>query len=587
MEVTLKLRGVVNIPVVEDILAIRASVYRHDTSGFVKNIAGTQLATGGESRPGALAQSDAAAFNAAELYLDANDIGNVTHTGGRISALWKPNDDLSLTLQYLYQDAEQDGWPYVQLNTGGYTQVALSLGENVPELVGRAEGVKDEINLTNLVAEYELDWVTLSSSTAWMKTENSLITETSSFVGGLPAVQQLSYDNEVFVEEVRLVSSLEGPFQFVTGLYYEDIDVSVAVPTWITGDQSLNFLGNPFGDTNPLINIELFDRPIEQLSFYGELSYSITEQLEFTVGARRYDYEREFNTTADGALGIASGSFKTEESGTIFKTNLSYKPNEDMLAYVRWSEGFRLGDTNRIPSSTLCDVNNDGILDGTAAPFSPGFDSDSAENYELGVKMSLLDKRLQINAAIYRMDWKGIPLRIFGGKLPEQEEQICFLSVTLNAGEARSQGFELETTYQVNEHLRLSLGGAYTDAELTEDFSIGGAFSGDRLPSSPDYNVNFGVVYDFDFVSYPSYFQADYAYISEFYNRIGERGDKAGGYGQLNINMGVSVDNFNVDIFLNNLTNEDDLTLVGVLYPDSRAYRLRPRTIGLNLGFQF
>ena len=179
-------------------------------------------------------------------------------------------------------------------------------------------------------------------------------------------------------------------------------------------------------------------------------------------------------------------------------------------------------------------------------------------------------------------------MNVAPGKLPSQPEKICFSNTIVNAGEARAEGLEIETIYQVSEGLRVTLGGAYTNVELTEDALSLNALDGDRLPSSPDYSVNLGLQYEFEVKGgYPSYIRSDYAYVSEFFPLLGEVGEKGGGYGQLNMSAGVSLNDINLELFVNNLTDEDAITSVGILIPDSRAYRLKPRTIGLSVGYDF
>jgi len=289
-----------------------------------------------------------------------------------------------------------------------------------------------------------------------------------------------------------------------------------------------------------------------------------------------------------GTLGESDVSGKIDESGESFKANLSYEFDEDILLYAQWVEGFRLGNVTALLPPSLCDVNNDGILDGTnTSNTDPFFESDSVKNIELGIKWTLLDNRLQINAAAYQVDWDEIPLTVVAGKLPEQAEQICNGGVVSNAGEARSQGLELETTFQLNDSFLINFGGAYTEAELT-GVNVGiPFFEGDRLPSSPEYSVNLGLQYEFELSGYAAYARGDYAYVSSFFNLPGELGDEGGDYGQLDLSLGVTVDKFNIDINVQNATNEDALTSVGVVHPDTRAYRLRPRTIGLSIGYHF
>ena len=183
-----------------------------------------------------------------------------------------------------------------------------------------------------------------------------------------------------------------------------------------------------------------------------------------------------------------------------------------------------------------------------------------------------------MNAAVYRIDWQDIPVAVLG---------TCGSGTLANASESRSQGFELEAIYQFNQNFRVSFGGAYTNAELTEDASGIGAVSGDRLPSSPEYSVNLGLQYEFELAGHASYVGGDYAYVNEFFNRVGETGVRVGDYGQLNMSAGVIFNDFNIELFVHNLTGEDALTYADVIVFDDRAYQLRPRTIGLNVGYQF
>ena len=582
----------INIPVIEDKLAIRAVTYRHDTSGFINNTAGTVLATNGFVRQGIRAADIVAAVGGADLYQNEDDVGNTTHNGGRVAALWKPVDALSVTLQHVYQDVDQEGQPYVELGVGGgYEQITVQFGD-VEGLSGKQPGHSDEINITNLVLEYDLDWANLLSSSAWMEEDSAFNRDESAF-GGRPVPFLTEASTETFSQELRLASQLEGPLQFVAGVYYEETDLNGSTERWGSTDAQVAFLlsvfglpGNPFGSTSHQVTQDDFDRSIDQLAYYAELSYEFNEQLELTLGARRFDYERSFRNIQEGLFGSGEQSSQFDESGTNVKVNLSYTPNDDTLVYAQWAEGFRLGNAVVPPPSSICDVNNDGVLDGTGVSLKNGFDSDTTENIELGAKLTLLNDRLQVNAAAYRIDWQDIPLFVFGGALPGQA-QTCFLGAITNAGEARSQGFEIETTYQITQNLRGSLGGAYTDAELTEDSPSIGGVSGDRLPSSPDYNINVGLQYEFELAGHASYVSGDYAYVSQFYNRLGETGVALGDYGQLNVSAGTALNNFNIELFAHNLTNEDALTHADTLVPDNRAYQLRPRTIGLNIGYQF
>ena len=213
-----------------------------------------------------------------------------------------------------------------------------------------------------------------------------------------------------------------------------------------------------------------------------------------------------------------------------------------------------------------------------------GIDSDTTENFEFGIKTSLVDDRVSINAAIYRINWEGIPVRF---ALPS-----CNTSVTLNAGESRSEGIELEMQARLLESLSLSLSASYGESTLAEDAENIGK-KGDNLPASPDFSFSAGLEYGFDLAGHASFVRVDYAYISEYYFRTEVApGDRpAGDYDQIHFKAGMAFDQFDVDLFVNNLTNADDLTWVEEVNNrfngTNRVYRLRPRTIGLNVAYKF
>ena len=574
-----KVEAVLNIPIIEDVLAVRGVLYRHKDSGFLNNIAASNTDF-----------SDAAeAFGAGALAVNQNGVGDVEYEGGRISALWRPNEAFSMTLTHATQEGEQDGMQDVQIDLGGYNQTRLQFGTltspagvgGVPNIIGETQ--QDEFDFTNLVLEYDLGWASLLSST--LDYHGDAITASDVLSGlGVPMIFPSVQETDAFIQELRLTSSNDGPLQYIVGLYYEDVDAFYETTSHWLGDLALFPTGGfgvipaPFGAVTQF-DYNLEDKNQKQKAIFGEISYDISDQVELTLGARWFEYKQD-NTL--GGFGLFSGApetVKSKESSTNIMTNISYKPTDDTHLYAQYAEGFRPGNTqDAIPD--VCDTDNNGILDGTSAEITEGFDSDAVENFEIGAKLGLLDGRIQINTAIYRIDWTGLPVGV--------RSPTCFFTIIENAGEARSQGIELETAFQVSEDLQINLGASYVDGELTKDADGLGGSKGDRLIGAPEYNFNIGMEYGFELAGNPSFVRGDYAYVGGFYNNFQETGVEAGDYGQLNMSTGVTVDQVSVMLFANNLTNEDAYTWVnsGGLLPQV-GNLLRPRTIGLTVGYQF
>ena len=99
------------------------------------------------------------------------------------------------------------------------------------------------------------------------------------------------------------------------------------------------------------------DLDYEQKAIFGEISYEFSEQWLLTLGGRHFQYDRVDTTTYLGDFLFNGGDSEEDigESGNIYKANLAFTPNENTLIYGQWSEGFRLGRGQPLPSAG-CDV---------------------------------------------------------------------------------------------------------------------------------------------------------------------------------------------------------------------------------------
>lgn len=562
-------KGAVNIPLINDTLAIRAVAYRFNESGAYQNVSANDP----------VLSATAAATSA--VVVNRDDVGNNSFSGGRISALWQPTDKLSISASYLTQNIEQDGWGQEDLEAGKWSQVRFQVKDSDGHL--RNEGYEDDIEIVNLAIEYDLEWATLFSATSKVDEDSVKNVDLAFFFGQTyPWGQQVNYLGSVTAEELRLVSKFEGPLQFLLGLFYEERETGYEVFGLFGGtDPALN----AFAPGEVLLNHNVLNRSISQRALFGELYYDLTEQVKLTVGGRVFKYDREnVLQTFAAPFGIDSLT-KTEgdEGDVSLKAGVEYTPNDSTLIFATWSEGFRLGYPVPAQVNPACDQDNDGIIDGSS--ISTGartIDSDFVENMELGGKFSLLDNQLTVNTALYQIDWEGIPI----------SQVFDFCAAAINAGKARSRGAELEVAWYWSENLLLNFSTSYVDAELTTDVPQFNAVAGNRLPGSPRYNASLGVQYSFNLGGYDAYLRSDYAYVGGFYNNLQEIGTEVANYSRLNAKAGIVINQFEVGLYVNNLTNEDAFTWIDAeagnpLAFDPHGNRLRPRTIGLNIGYQF
>ncbi len=568
------IQGVVNIPVVEGKLALRAVGYRYDESGFYRNIAGEDPAT--------LALAGNLGLGSAVSGFVQDDSGRMVSTGGRLSALWQPTDDLHFSLNILTQKIEQDGSPVAEV--GDY-ELAHAPISQLGRVRGETGDVSDtDMDLYSLVLDYNLGWGKLTSAGSWID-GGSIFAVANRIAGLLTSTTAPSYFRS-FTSETRLASQLDGPLQFLAGVFYEDVNDGNA--------ENLRWLGEPAPSpvfvTNPLARVQTA-RELDQRAIFGEVSYDLTQKLTATVGGRFFKYSRDQSQSREGGLvGVPLGAGvpilrDSSESGNNFKANLSYKPTKDSLLYASWSQGFRLG----FPAAGLlpvCDLDNDGLVDGTNVTIEStrSVDSDFLDNYEIGGKFAFFDRRMVIDTAIYHIKWDGLPIRAVA--------TACNSGYTANVGAATSDGLEFQASLLVAEGLRLDFGGGYIRARLSEDAPglAPPAFEDDRLPGSPKLNANLAAQYDFDVAGRKAFVRVDSFYTGKFYGDfLRSPGTLAGDYVKVDARVGASINKLSVELFVRNLTDENAFTWRGISpVPNVFAgYQLRPRTVGVQLGYSF
>jgi outer membrane receptor protein involved in Fe transport len=572
-------QGIVNIPLVQDKLAIRANAYKFEDSGFYRNVAGSDP----------VIQAGVTRFRTPASYArNEEGLGGSTFEGGRIAALYQPTNELKFTVTYLKQDTSIDAW--AGANRPGYDQAILAVGPE-DKVFGHTQGGTDtNIELLNAVAEYDLGWADMLGTYTHIK-GGSDYAYPWSVTGANPMTSATRSDHDEDSGELRIVSKFEGPLNFIAGVYAENVDdLWTQTVYWYADLATIPFASSVPYTAPGILNDSRNELGLKQKAAFSEVSWAIVPKLTLTAGVRAYDYERTTLQNEYGALTspAASNVVRTtardiDASGTNLRGNLSFKPTDDSLIYAGWSEGFRLGKPQPGLPAGACDVNGDGNIDGTTVPISSTqeLQSDSVESYELGGKFTFADRRIAVSAAIFRTDWEDIPVQVratcAGGTL---------IGYTANAAKARSEGIEAQVGFQVTDALRVDLGGSYLDAELTEDALglVPAAHDGDRLPS-PKKNANLGVRYEFTLGEYDSYVRTDAIYVDAFNGRLPPAAaNTSDEYVKVDLSVGMVFNRANIDLYVRNLTNDDAITFAPTPYP---VYRLRPRTIGFQLGYEF
>ncbi len=572
------MQGVLNIPLVTGKLALRAVGYRYDDSGYYRNVAGLDPAT----------LAFAGQYGLTDFVRDhvRGDAGRMRSTGGRLAALWQATDNLSLSATYLSQGIEQDGRPEAGVAKFEHARTPLALSVRVRDQAGEVQD--SNLDLLSLVANYDLGWGTLTSSASWVD-GNAVWTSggvsTFTFFGPFSGI--VDSDFQSFTTETRVASQLSGRIQFLGGVFYENVDNGYASLSVWPGSPATNPVR-----TDPMADVTN-SRQLHQYAAFGEVSYQLADSLTATVGGRYFKYDRDERGLQEGGLvGVPLGSgvpthLESDEDGSTFKANLSYKPTDGTLLYASWAQGFRLGRP-QVPvlRGGVCDTNNDGLIDSTNSSVDSTalIDSDSLDSYEIGGKFVLFDRRMVVDAAAYHINWDDVPVRtIVAGS-------SC--AYTANVGAATSDGLEIQASLLVGRGVRLDFGTGYTKVELSEDAPglPGSPKSGARLPGSPRWNANLAAQYDFQIAGRDAFVRADSFYTGALYGDFLQTlGVKAGDYIKVDARAGLMIRNLSLEFFVRNITNEDAYTWRGLAVNGAPFFgnRLRPRTVGVQVGYSF
>jgi outer membrane receptor protein involved in Fe transport len=432
-------------------------------------------------------------------------------------------------------------------------------------------------------------------------------------------------------EELRFASNnAESPLSWVGGVYFsnfrttsyaldlENADLYNVVLKGVPLAAANKFPGRP--DLYSYRNQYLKET---EVAAFGEANYLITSKLKATAGLRvsrnSFAYVQESGGPALGFLagtllngGYANGSIA--ESPVTAKVGLSYQFDAASLAYVSAAKGYRPGGVNATaPGSNgntggrcFGDLSSLGL---TTTPQTYG--SDSVWSYEAGAKLRTLGGKAQINASVFRIDWNS-PQTNFG--LP-----TCGFSFIINAGKARSQGFDLQANARLLPGLTVTAAVAYTDAKQLQDV-VGPAprftrfvTTGDLLAGAP-WSVSLGAQYDFSLGGLATYVRGDFRY-SSAYRSGGQFPDSSYRPELLNtlendvanLRAGVTVRNVELSVFVNNVYNSQDRFGSGVsgshsgcttatctapgeftsFFPVTRATTFQPRTWGVTAAYRY
>jgi iron complex outermembrane receptor protein len=521
-------------------------------------------------------KNDITGTSATDTKLNGKTVGGEQNLYGNVFLKWLPTSRFNLTLNIKGQKDKSDNSGFM------VSQSSDTYAFQNPDKINLARIAKHERAILNssLVAKYLASNFTLTSISA-LQTISFGFQDLDfpgiyhSYYNG--KIGELLPPQKVWSEEFRINSNAEGKLQYTAGVYW--FSQKGYEPTTNTAYELSEMEATMFGLSNGAFLINRNRSNNTGIAGFGELSYMLTPKLKATFGLRYDREEREaiFNGFGDAILlnGVvtdikpnitANGTY----SALSPKLSLSYAVNDLSNIYASFTRGFRAGG-----------INASSLPAGVRQTFDPEF----SNNYELGYKAFLLDKKLSVGASAFLIKWKD--LQFYNLVAP-------FTYARENVGDAQSAGFELEITAIPAKGLQIDGSFGYNPTEYKGfnlkrvNYGTGvettTAIGGNQLSNAPNHTLFLGAQYEYPVSNtLKLVVRGELRNLGAQYTDIQNKIEQPS-YTLLNSRVGLTNGSYSLFIWGQNLNNERYLAYGN---PDSsfgRQARIgTPRTYGVTL----
>jgi iron complex outermembrane receptor protein len=601
------IEGYANIPLIEDVAALRVSGFYDYQGGFIDNLLTTRNWINGTT-------SDNSQWA-------GNNYNHDTMYGGRAALSYKISDRWKATFSGDFQTQSTHGaWDQDPARYGerNVSRFGPESGERINRLMSLTVegdvGVGDLIyaggywnranHTVNEYSEY-VQYANIQPNTTGYQTYASWVqsfacaTSAPSGVAGVPdsfagcnvPTMFTDYRDQTnrWSHELRLSSKPGGTTHWTVGAYFEQ-----------TRDQYTDFWNYPgiqqtgqagqaaidyyYDTATPLPN-EWYSykqrTDNHQIAEFGEVTQDITKQWSVIVGFRNFKSRDASSAAWSGyfyqpkvPVPLESVSFSKQ----TYKAGVNFKYSENTLYYFSWSQGFRDGgfNTNAVGNPAV------------PATFQP----DTLNSYELGWKTLFNGGTLLWNGAGYYMPWKNYQTAVF-------DLAISPSTFNANIGNARVIGVESNVEWRPVHGLTLSVSGSYNDSKLTSNSFENPNFvvtSGQRLPFVPYFKGTASARYELNLgPSFLAYSQIDIARTGAEWSDLNQSTlsstsrELQPAYNISNLRLGLnnSKDSWGIEAYIANLDNTRAVIYENRYNYDGRQTTNVPRVFGVRLKYRF
>jgi iron complex outermembrane recepter protein len=516
-----------------------------------------------------------------------HDIDDAHQRSLRLSFLWNPVENFNFLLQTdLHHENDRN---YAE-HYGGLASLAnppteptgLALGGFIPPIDSRNSASNpDPFNNRTIwgatgTATWQLPYVTFKSITGYWHADltlGSMIDPSSLTLARLTQSQTSRQTSE----ELQAISDI-GRNHFIAGLAYSDEQLSGQDPV------GLNLL--IFGGPNFLaqgVN-QAANESTKSAAFYLRYSYDLTDQLSATLGGR-YSNERkniynEFGfdlkdpySPNNPIINEPPFPYNADKTYNAFTPSgeLQYKFTPDVFGYLTVTQGYKSGGFN-------------------IGVYQPAFQPEKIWDYEVGMKSTLLDKRLEINAATFYYNYSNLQVSIVEGTQ----------AVIQNAAKAKIYGGELSVTAIPVDNLQVDVALAALHSEYVDYTTTDPAnpqlgtinLSGGQLSQAPKFKINTGAQYTWAVPSGHLTLRGEYMWVDNIYfTPFATPNAWSPAHALSNAFLIYDSKNWDAKLYVRNLANKtvvaDAYNATALVGTPVNVNLEPPRTYGVTLGYKF
>ncbi|MCY3817714.1 MAG: TonB-dependent receptor [Gammaproteobacteria bacterium] len=505
--------------------------------------------------------------------LDNQLVGDEESINVNLSLELRPSDTFTARLNLGY-GKDDDGAAAVTLQDRTYNNCFLEIArqyycgevaeldstEQNLELFGDSIGLDKKAWRASAQLEWDLGGLTVRSNTGYFNADvlygyDVDITSNSTALGGTFNRIAVS-DRREWSTELLINTDLESATRLLGGVYLYQSRRDFR-------EDRLN------GRT-----VDQGEARTDNWAVFGSVARDFSETVTGTLELRyASDKIGNDNPGARATLPLIENTFKSWSP----RVTLDWKYADDRMVYGTVAVGNKPGFINANP-----------LLD-PALRFAEEEDS---WNVEVGTKNTLNDGRTTLNVAVYFIDWTKQQLTTTG--LLSDGRPVSYVT---NAGETEAKGLELEVAHIFNEQLTAGLGYALNDATFVEfdEFREQAVFTGgdpsvagNQTPNASKHMANVFARYEWPVGANTAYIRMDYSYASRKYAQIFNHAH-SGDQNLINLKLGLDVDQWELGLFVRNLTDDRTPTTV-IRFVDFKNILPRgdsARTSGFVRAFQY